>query len=51
MFASLLGREPGSRGTSAVGSRCQATLVKAVKSSLKPASEQSAVELKSCSRQ
>jgi hypothetical protein len=34
MVASLLGPEPGSRGTCAVGSRCQATLVKTVKSSL-----------------
>jgi hypothetical protein len=34
MVASLRGLEPGSRGTSAVGSRCQATLVKTAKSSL-----------------
>jgi hypothetical protein len=31
MVASLRGRGPGSRGTSAVGSHCQATLVKTVK--------------------
>jgi hypothetical protein len=34
MVASLRGLEPGSRGTSAIGSRCQATLVETVKSSL-----------------
>jgi hypothetical protein len=34
MVASLWGREPGSRGTPATGSRCQATLVKTVKSGL-----------------
>jgi hypothetical protein len=32
MVVSLRGREPGSRGTPAVGSFCQATLVKTVKS-------------------
>jgi hypothetical protein len=31
MVTSLRGREPGSRGTSAVEGRCQATLVKTVK--------------------
>jgi hypothetical protein len=34
MVASLRGREPESRGTSAVESRCQATLVKTVESRL-----------------
>jgi hypothetical protein len=34
MVASLRGREPGSRGTSAVESRCQATLEKTEESSL-----------------
>jgi hypothetical protein len=34
MVAILRGREPGSRGTSAVGSRCQATLEKTDESSL-----------------
>jgi hypothetical protein len=34
MVSSLLGREPGSRGTSTVESRCQATLMKTAKSSL-----------------
>jgi hypothetical protein len=31
MVPSLRGREPGSRGTSAVAIRCQATLVKTVR--------------------
>jgi hypothetical protein len=34
MVASLRGREPGSKETSAVESRCQATLVKTEESSL-----------------